>query len=351
MSTYQLGTSLYLRRPDQLTADEAQAWDRLLLSSPDARRAFMGRIYATQVAHTGQDVIVLVGHRQGRPVFFLPLQRMAGWVGRFGGFEPVGGVMTDYFGVVAEPDVLLSMPELLSATRGRVNLCMYSHLDESQQMHGLIAEEQRTGLRTRLTAGAPGYWETLRQTDRKLVGDTERRQRKLASDHGDLSFEWQSTQAQADLRWLIESKKSQYERTERHQAPLFDPVNVRLMDALAQTDAPQCCGVLSTLRAGDRLVAAHFGLTCGEVMHVWFPVFDREFASYSPGRILFKHMFEAGPAHGVCLFDRGEGDNQAKRDFANESHQFGKGVWLARHVQGSLAMLVQRLVWRWGPKG
>lgn len=348
MSDFSLGRNLFLRRLHQLTPTESEAWDRLLMADPDARRAFMGRSYVSTLSGLGADVLVLVGWASDRPVFFLPMQRSAGLPGWFGVFEPVGGVMTDYFGVVAEPGVQIDAERLLRATRGRINLCVYSHLDETQARHGLRADEHRVGLRTRLQAGPPGHWEVLRQSDRKLVGDTERRERKLVAEHGVLTFEWRSSKPQEDLAWLIDAKKQQYLRTERKQAPLFDERNERLLQELLALRAPDCQGLLSTLKCGGRMVAAHFGLVCGEVLHVWFPVFDRAYANHSPGRMLFRHMFDAAPGHGVLLFDRGEGDTQAKRDFANESHQFGKGVWAASGPLGQGALLVQRLAWRWG---
>lgn len=348
MSHYRLGQNLFVRRINSLQDDEIRAWDRLLASSPDLRRAFLSRTYVAAVANTGADVCVLVGYEQGAPSFFLPLQRQCGLAGKLGCHEPVGGVMTDYFGVVAADSVSLNMPAILAATGAQMTLCTYTHLDETQARFGLTAEEHRTGLQTYLGPSPETFWARLREIDKKLVSDTDRRERKLRAECGDMTFEWQSSQPTHDLSWLIEAKKQQYSRTGRELAPLFQPHNVELLRKLLNSQDDLCGGVLSVLRGPQGLIAAHFGLRCQDVLHVWFPVFDRVHAHASPGRILFKHMFASAAQHGVSMFDRGEGDTPAKRDFANAEHRFGRGVWAASGWRGKLGLMGQRLAWRFG---
>jgi CelD/BcsL family acetyltransferase involved in cellulose biosynthesis len=346
MSRYRLGRNLFVKQITELTPDEMQAWDQLVSTEADLRRAFMSRAYVAAVAETGADVCVLVGHEEGRAVFFLPLQRQHGLAGKMGCHEPVGGAMTDYFGVVATAQVRLDVSAVLAATRGRVSLCTYTHLDESQARFGLTADEHRIGLQTDLGVEPDKFWSRLRELDKKLVTDTERRERKLRTDCGDIEFEWQTTQPETDLAWLIECKKQQYSRTGRELAPLFEQRNVDLLYRLLNSQSDMCSGVLSVLRSPHGVIAGHFGLRCQGVLHVWFPVFDRAYAHASPGRILFKHMFAAAPQHQVQMFDRGEGDTPAKRDFANTEHRFGRGVWRARGWRGELGLLAQRLAWR-----
>jgi CelD/BcsL family acetyltransferase involved in cellulose biosynthesis len=344
--SYRLNQNLFTRRIEQLTALEAATWDRLVLANIELQRAFLSRTYIAAVAKTSGDVIVLVGYAAGAPIFFLPLQRQSGVLGHFGVFEIVGGVMTDYFGIIAENGVKVTIPAMLNATKGVVNAVVFTHLDQSQEYFGLHADEYRTGLRTLLDEPPNEYWANLRKTDKKLVYDTERREKKLVGEFGPITFEWSSSQPESDLAWLVESKKLQYSRTGKEQAPLFNKANVALLTNLLQAREKCCSGQLSVLRCGDDVVAAHFGLRCREMLHVWFPVYDQKFANHSPGRILFKHMFAAGAEHGITVFDRGEGDNQAKRDFANEEHRFGRGLWFSPSVGGQLAQLAQRIAWR-----
>ena len=333
-----------IRRLSELKQHEVIFWDRLVEEDPDLRRAFLSRPFAEAVAAGGADVRVLAGYRNGTPCALLPVQRVSGWLGRFGIFEPVGGNLADYFGALAETGVQFDIPLQLARTAGGVHAILFSHLDETQARFGLHGENPRTGLRTVLTSPPLPHWESLRKTDKKLTYDTERREKKLTSEHGPLFFEFHSSQPLADLDQLVALKNEQYERTGK-SGPLH-AANVDILRRLLANKHPQCQGILSTLRCGERLVAAHLGLRCHDVLHIWFPVYDPYFSSFSPGRILFRYLFDAAAQDGVRMADRGEGDNQAKRDFANEAHQYFLGLWPAASFRGKLARFAVSVYWR-----
>lgn len=345
MKSLIIGENLFIRRTDELTEEEAAAWDALLLQD-DLRRAFMSRHYIRTVAETGGDVVVLILYDGRVPCGFLPLQKAAGMRGAAGVYEPVGDVMADYFGIVASNGLTINIAQLLAATRGRVNAVFFSHLDETQARFGLSGTETRAGLRTWLGTPAGDYWINLRKSDKKLVYDTERREKKLINEVGPVTFEWSSQNPAHDMAWLIESKKTQYTRTGKAQAPLFDSQNVDLLNRLLRSQEKDCQGVLSILRCGEEIIAVHFGLRCHDMLHVWFPVYNPKYSSYSPGRILFKHLFLAAAAEGIQVFDRGEGDTQAKRDFANETHTFSRGLWHVPGWRGLFARGVLSASWR-----
>ena len=348
MNTFKLGVNLFIRQMDELSQTESLAWDDIHATETDLNLAFLSRTYISHVACVIPRVRILVGYENDLPVFFLPLQPSRGFTSRFGVFEPAGDVMTDYFGVVAKQGIQLSPAHLLAATRGRINAILFTHLDQTQARLGLNGDERRIGLRTCLGVPARDYWARLRCIDKKLVTDTERREKKLQNEIGPLRFEWQSSAPAADLDWLIQAKNAQYSRTGRMHAALFENVYVELLNRLSHTREAQCSGILSVLRCGDEIVAAHFGLKCRNVLHVWFPVYDKKFANYSPGRILLKHMFAAAAEEGIEVFDRGEGDSQAKRDFANDEHHYSKGLWLAPGLRGRIASLAISIGWRLG---
>jgi CelD/BcsL family acetyltransferase involved in cellulose biosynthesis len=346
MMALTLGENLFIKRVAELSTVESARWDDLHQATPDLRQAFMSRPYVAHVAQVNPGVRVVVAYADGQPAFFLPLQMKTGIPSVFGVYEPAGGVMTDYFGAVAGVGFKLTPSALLKAAKGRINAILFHHLDQDQSRFGLIGREQRIGLRTRLGTPPGMYWSHLRTIDKKLVGDTERRERKLQAEAGELSFEWQSSRPDEDLNWLIEAKRAQYARTGKLHAPLFWPDNVALMKSLGDAREKSCTGVLSVMRCGQQVVAAHLGLRCHDVLHVWFPVYDTESASYSPGRILLKHMFAAAAEAGIQVFDRGEGDTQAKRDFANDEHLYFRGLWLAPGLRGWLARLAIGIAWR-----
>lgn len=343
-----LGINLFIKKMSDLTLAESSAWDDYHAKDPDLNHAFLSRTYISHVACVNPGVRILVGHENGEPVFFLPLQPRQGFISRLGVFEPAGGVMSDYFGVVARRGIQLSPAKLLAATGGQFNAIIFSHLDQTQERFGLEGDEHRIGLRTRLGYPACDYWARLRDIDKKLVSDTERREKKLRNEHGPLRFEWHSATPDKDLAWLIETKRDQYSRTGKRNAALFATVNVELLRLLSGSTEAECSGILSVLKSGDVIYAAHFGLKCKGVLHVWFPVYNNDFARYSPGRILLKHMFEAAASEGIEVFDRGEGDSQAKRDFANNEHYYSNGLWLAPGLRGRAARLAISAAWRLG---
>ena len=71
--------------------------------------------------------------------------------------------------------------------------------------------------------------------------------------------------------------------------------------------------MLSTLHFGDTLVAAHFGLRSGTVLHWWFPVYDPAFAGFAPGWIMLRELAMAAPELGLDRIDLGRGDDEYKR--------------------------------------
>lgn len=340
------GLAFVAKPVTRLELAERAAWAALVDQHPANRRAFMAPAYAEAVAAVNASATVLIVYADGLPLAFMPLQRRADVAGRLGAYEPIGGVMTDYFGLVAAPELRIDIAAALRASG--LPLLVFTHLEAAQLQHGLAGEQPRTGLQTCIEEPVEAFWSRLRQTDKKFVSDTERRERKLIKDHGELRFEAHSTSPEADLKALVALKCAQYERTEKQQAPLFEQRNVDLLFRLLDERSPQCSGMLSTLKIGERLIAAHFGLRCHETLHYWFPVYDPAFSSYAPGRILFRQVLEAVAQQGVRIIDRGEGDTPAKRDFSNREHQFYRGLWSAGGITALSARTALRVLWRLG---
>ena len=333
------------RKPfNKLTAAERDGWARLLNENSTSRWAFLSPTYAEAVNATVGPVDVLLCLDGEELLGVMPLQRSVGWLGRLGLWEPAGRLMTDYFGLLARSDVKLEWSSLLRAAG--VPCLYFTHLDENQAMHGLAGERPRKGLRTRIHPdGGSVHWEWMRTQDKKLVSDTERRERKLVAEHGPLDFEMQSAKPVQDLESLVALKNAQYLRTGHDGGALLAPANARLLNRLLASRDPDCLPRLSVLGCGGQLVAGHFGLQCGSVLHYWFPVYDNRFAAYSPGRILYRNILSKAQLHGISCIDRGEGESAAKRDFANDEHQYFSGLIQAT-PWGQALGLVQRLRWR-----
>lgn len=329
---------------DRLGKSELAAWRALHAAQGHHRWAFQSVGFAAAVHATLAPVRVALLWRADELVGVLPLQRQPGRWGRWGLHEPVGGLMADYAGLLAGEGVRTSWPALLAGAG--VPGLFFTHLDEPQLGLGLTGAQPRVGLRTRIhTDGGAAHWVWLRTQDKKLVDDTERRERKLQRDHGLVDFVMDSMNAPQDLQTLISAKNDQYRRTGAQGGPLLQPRNQRLLAHLLAHPSDGCRVRLSVLKAGDQWVASHLGLQSGANLHYWFPVYSEAFAAYSPGRILFKHVILQAHASGIHLIDRGEGDTAAKRDFATETHRFFKGLEV-QGWRGQGLAFAQRWAWR-----
>lgn len=329
---------------DRLGEPELTAWRSLHAAQRPQQWAFQSVGFAAAVHETVAPVHVALLWRADVLAGVLPLQRQPGHWGRLGLHEPVGGLMADYAGLLADESVSSTWSALLAGAG--VPCLFFTHLDEHQLRLGLTGAQPRLGLRTRIhVEGGASHWAWLRTQDKKLVDDTERRERKLHRDHGEAIFAMDSPQPEQDLQTLITTKNDQYRRTGAQGGPLLQSHNQRLLAYLLAHPSDGCRVRLSVLKAGDQWVASHLGLQSGSTLHYWFPAYDEAFAAYSPGRILFKHMILQAGASGISLIDRGEGDTAAKRDFATETHQFFKGLE-TNGLRGQILAVAQRLAWR-----
>jgi len=258
--------------------------------------------------------------------------------------ERVGGELSDYFGMVAAADVVLT-PHRLMELAG-LNALFFTHLDESQARFGLTGTQPQTGLRIDMAGGGGAYWAELKRSDKRFVADTERRERKLIEAHGPLRLTFHHDDPGTELDRLIARKREQYGRTGADDA-LVDPGTRRFLHLLAQGDDPLCRGIMSTLYAGDTWVASHFGLMHGGTLHFWFPVYNPELQQFSPGRVLLTAIIRQADGLGLKRIDRGVGDSPAKRDFANAEHSFTRGLWQRRNLPAMLIRAGLSLKWRW----
>lgn len=336
--------AVVLRRFEAIQVTELAAWRSWIESDPAYQRAFLTPNFCEAVAEKNPRVRIVMVYLADELIAVLPLQPHDSWAGRFGVYEPVGGTMSDYFGAICKPRTILPI-ELILARAG-IGAVAFTHLDETQLGLGLAGVMPRVGLRTIISGVGDLHWEQLRAGDKKLVSDTERRERKLVAEHGHVEFELQSSNPDIDLRELITLKQAQYSRTGNHEASLFSKSNEQLLWRLLRSVDPQCTGILSVLRVNQKLVAAHFGLQCKNVLHFWFPVYAVEYAAYSPGRILYRHVIRAGSAAGIQILDRGEGDTSAKRDFANDEHIYYSGIWWPKNFRGLMGRLAIAAMWR-----
>lgn len=329
-------------RPDAISSSLLAAWDALNARTPELLSPFLSAHFVRAVASCGIDARVCVLYRDGQPCGFFPYQfnGIAATLARSAG--PVGGIMSDYVGLVAASNLRLVPSQLLKLAK--LNSFGFSHLDQPQLAYGLTGEQPRVGLRLRLAPHDP-LGELLRDQHRYLK-DSERCASKLTKEVGRIEFVFdQRTQRSEILEQLIAYKRSQYARTSTSDS-LAQPWTRRLLHVLSECDFATCRGQISTLHAGGTWLATHFGLIGNGVLHHWMPVYNPEFAKYAPGRLLMHQMIESCPAHGLHTIDHGEGDSINKRQVSNEEHMYFRGVWHNQSAMSYATRVCQSLKWR-----
>ncbi len=137
----------------------------------------------------------------------------------------------------------------------------------------------------------------VKQRRSSLFADSQRRLRKLEKELGKLKFVFddrRSTTREACMRW----KSAQYQRSQCTDNFAF-PEHIRFFEELVTHDLL----LVSSLQAGDRLIAAHLGAFAEGRLYWWVPAYDVTYSNFSPGRLLQEMVLEASFEAGHREFD------------------------------------------------
>ena len=314
-----------------LRAKWCQACDRNpTLGSPYFRPEFVDAAHAL----CGEPVEVAIW-RQGDEV-----QALWPFVRRGRELRPPAFGMNDYQGPVAFADFVPDPVELLLATGAR---CMrFDHLYPiDERRHAPFVLRSWASPQLDVRGGIEAYKSRLGKTGRSELAATQRKGRKMGREIGALRFEFDDRDP-ALMDTLVAWKRRQYRATGAPDA-FAVPWRRQLLERLLRHRDASFRGVLSALYAGERVVALHYYLQAGPVLHSWFPAYDEELARYSPGRVLLAMSIEQADAQGVALIDLGKGEVTYKLRAMTGSVRVGEGVfdrwrWRAALRRASAAM-------------
>jgi CelD/BcsL family acetyltransferase involved in cellulose biosynthesis len=247
-------------------------------------------------------------------VGFFPFQR-----GRGGACRPVGGALSDHHGAITRAGTRVDWRELLEAID--LSHWRFDHLVAAQAPRRPAWVQGSASPALDLSRGFEAYRQG-RQASRR-VHELDRKARKLAREIGPLRFEAHTSSPEAldrVLRW----KSEQCRRTGAHD--FFSERWAReLVERILQVQTVSFAGALSVLYAGETLVAANLGMRSRSVWHWWFPVYDHNFAKYSPGALLLLRVAEAAAHAGAGVLDLGKGDDGYKATFADMEIPLAEG--------------------------
>lgn len=321
-----------VRPPLSLSTEEVAAWTALQAETGLAA-PFLSPHWARACASVdGPDcghARVAVLREGGTPVGFFPARVCRNTA------LPVGAPLCDYQGVVASPGVEIDPRRLVRALRvSRLDLqnLLADQAPFAPYMRG-EAESQVVSLRD----GFDAYAAERRAAGTDILQDAAKKRRKLEREHGEAQFLALSSSAE-DFDRLVAWKRAQYAAT--GQTDIFEaPWTLALLGKLRQQADPAFGGALFSLHVGGKLVAAHFALRAGEVLHAWFIAHDDAFGRYSPGVILIVEILKWASEQGFAELDLGPGDYRFKQSLANVKRKVAHG-FVGRPSPATLARAV-----------
>jgi hypothetical protein len=150
-----------------------------------------------------------------------------------------------------------------------------------------------------------------------LGADSGRKRRRIEQRLGPLRFRWDDDRP-ATFEAVLAWKSAQYARSSVPDC-FAVPQNVAMFRELLRAGLV----ILSSLSAGERVVAAHLGALWRGRLSWWVPAYDRELMALSPGRLLLEDLLRESHARGLAEFDFLLGDEAYKYQYATHLRAVG----------------------------
>ena len=314
----------------QLASEHLAIWRELQDSNSELSSPCFAPEFTQAAALVCDNVTIAICQHQGRVAAIFPFQLKAHNRG-----GPVGGIVSDYQGLICRPDFECDPRELLKACNLRA--WDFDRLLASQKTFRPYHKLCEPSARIDLSQGYHAYVAQRRGAGTRQIQRCEYALRRLQRDVGPVRFLVHSPDPSL-LTQVLQWKSQQYKRS--GWKDLFaTPWGRGLVEGVHATQNPSFAGVLSLLYAGNILVAGHMGMRSKSVWHYWFPAYDRRFARYSPGLILLLKMAESCEQLGLRSIDIGTGITLYKRRLMNASVSVAEG-----YVEGPSC----RSLLRWG---
>lgn len=314
-------------------------WRELQNANPELANPCFSPEFTQAVATVRTDVEVALVEQGREVVAIFPFQRRPGSRG-----IPVGGIVSDYHGLICRPDFSLDPRQLLKGCK--LASWDFDRLLSTQQCFAPCHKLCEPSALIDLSDGFAAY-----AAERKAAGTRQLDQcrymlRRLQREIGPVRFVDHSCDP-ALLNRVLQWKSDQYRRSK--WPDLFAKRwGHRLAQRVHAIQKSDFAGMLSLLYAGSWLVAGHLGMRSNSVWHYWFPAYDRHFAKYSPGLLLLFKMAQHAEELGLRTIDVGTGITLYKQRLMNASVSVAEGsierrscLWLLRSARRRLASCVK----------
>jgi CelD/BcsL family acetyltransferase involved in cellulose biosynthesis len=299
-----------------LDPDLAQAWRSYQHGNPELSSPCFSPEFTQAVAAVRDDVELGLIQQAGNLAAILPFQRRQGSVG-----TPVGGVVSDYQGLIAPRGFVCDPLDLIKGCR--LACWNFDRLLASQPFFEAYHDFCEESAIIDLSRGFETYAAQRRAAGSEQIKKCANLLRRLQRDSGPLRFVVHSPDPRT-LAQVLAWKSRQY--VESGWRDLFAlrwgrALAERIQAAQTETFA----GLLSLLYAGDTLIAGHLGMRSATIWHYWFPAFNRDYARYSPGLLLLLKMAQHSPDLGLTTIDLGTGMSLYKQRLMTGSIRVAEG--------------------------
>jgi CelD/BcsL family acetyltransferase involved in cellulose biosynthesis len=283
---------------------ETERWLALRAANPALDSPYFHPGFAQAVASTRDGVRVAIGHDAGgQIVSFLPVQLD----GRT--CHPAGFPAADFQGPICDRQVDIDVVATIRACGG--SSYRFDHLREGVTGFEPWIQARQQSPFIDVDGGLEGYLSRASRSGKDKISEARRLSKRAEKDHGEVRFVATSRDHEL-LDSVIELKRRQYAATGARDY-FSDAGHVALLHHLLDERDSEFGGMLSAVYAGPQLLAAHFGLRAGPVLHWWFPVYNPEYPRLSPGWILLRAAIDAAAGLGIRRIDLGRGIDDYKR--------------------------------------
>ena len=315
-------------KPGDLDPAHIALWREFQDAEPALQSPFFSVEFTAAIGAARSDAYVAILEDGGRVCGFLPFHRC-----RAGIAKPIGGPISDYQGVIAAPGFDWTGEALLKACG--LNAYDFNHAPENQSALYPGAIHYSRSPYIDLSEGFDAYIEARLRSSRKNLKDLDRRRRKIEREIGPLHFHY-SDGREETWRRLVAMKNQSYERLKVRS--ILDVAWVdRALAALRATSNEHFAGLMTSIFAGERLIAGHFGMRSKTTWCWWFNSYDYDVRNYAPGMLLVLEAAKRAPAEGLTKIDFGRGDADYKLVFSTAETRLCEGsIELASSRAGTL---------------
>jgi CelD/BcsL family acetyltransferase involved in cellulose biosynthesis len=303
-------------RPGDLGPSEASLWTRFQKSSPGLQNPFFSLTFAQTVGRHRPNSRVAVVEVDGAIQAFLPFDLGPQRIGL-----PIGDPMNNLQGFVSDGATIDARQVIRKA-----GLRGWRYTTAPADQPALAAHHYAGSLvESPLIDLSDGYRSYYASRSKKFRADFGRHSRSLERCAGPVSLEWQ-TAAPDHLHQLIEWKSAKHHGARQ---TFSDPATRNIVEELAVTSNEDCGGLVTVLRAGERIVAVNACLISPGVLSGWFTAYDHDLARCSPGTLAMLATAEEAARRDITRIDLGGGQDSYKSRMTNASYAIAGGaVWV-----------------------